>query len=185
MKKSKKSVVFLILIFLAGLSLLLYPSLSDYWNSFHATAVIASYKQEVSDMDKKEALRRYQEALYYNLTLAERGTAYALSEEERAKYNSVLDVSGTGIMGFVEIPIIDVCLPIYHGTDEGILQIAVGHLDWSSLPVGGESSHCVLCGHRGLPSSRLFTDLDKLSTGDVFTITICCLVLSLSLASTI
>ncbi|MBR6407768.1 MAG: class C sortase [Clostridia bacterium] len=172
MKKSKKSVIVLIFVFFAGLSLLLYPSVANYWNSSHTTSAIASYAMEVSGMDDEEVLRMFQDALDYNQALAARGTSYNLTEKERVLYNSLLDVSSTGIMGYIEIPILRVSLPIYHGTDEGVLQIAVGHLDWSSLPVGGESSSCVLCGHRGLPSSKLFTDLDKLEEGDIFMISV-------------
>ena len=172
MKKSKKSVIVLIFVFFAGLSLLLYPSVANYWNSSHTTSAIASYAMEVSGMDDEEVLRMFQDALDYNQDLAARGTSYNLTEKERVLYNSLLDVSSTGIMGYIEIPILRVSLPIYHGTDEGVLQIAVGHLDWSSLPVGGESSSCVLCGHRGLPSSKLFTDLDKLEEGDIFMISV-------------
>ena len=100
--------------------------------------------------------------------LAENGTSYVLSEEQKNVYDQILDIGGTGIMGYIEIPVIGVTLPIYHGTSEGVLQIAVGHLEWTSLPVGGESSHSVVSGHRGLPSARLFTDLDELVVGDVF-----------------
>ncbi len=98
----------------------------------------------------------------------ERSAEFTLSEEQYAEYLELLNVSGLGIMGYIEIPEISVRLPVYHGTDESVLQIAVGHLEWSSLPVGGESSHCVLSGHRALPSAKLFTDLDKLREGDIF-----------------
>lgn len=172
MKKGKTTVILLFFVFLAGLSLLLYPSLANYWNSFHATSVISSYAMEVSEMEDEDSLRMFQDALDYNQALAAHGTAYFLTDEEQQQYNSLLNISGSGIMGYVEIPILGVSLPIYHGTDEDVLQIAVGHLDWSSLPVGGESSHSILCGHRGLPSSKLFTDLDKLVEGDVFVVSI-------------
>ena len=92
-------------------------------------------------------------------------TASSLSEEQKAEYESLLDISGQGVMGYIEIPEIDVSLPIYHGTEDPVLQVAIGHLEWSSLPVGGESTHCVLSGHRGLPSAKLFTNLDKLRRG--------------------
>ena len=104
----------------------------------------------------------------YNQTLAERGTSFVLSDAQKAAYEKQLDVSGVGIMGYIEIPQLGVSLPIYHGTEESVLQVAVGHMEWSSLPVGGTSSHCVLSGHRGLPSAKLFTDLDKLQEGDIF-----------------
>ncbi|MBQ1188425.1 MAG: class C sortase [Peptococcaceae bacterium] len=93
-----------------------------------------------------------------------------LTEEEKEIYEKTLDVSGTGIMGYIEIDSIDVSLPIYHGTEDSVLQIAVGHLDWSSLPVGGAGTHCVMSGHRGLPSAKLFTHLDELVEGDTFVV---------------
>ena len=110
----------------------------------------------------------WQDAASYNQSLLTRSNTYLLSDEQKAEYDRLLDVSGLGVMGYIEIPEIDVSLPIYHGTGESVLQIAVGHLEWSSLPVGGESTHCVLSGHRGLPSAKLFTNLDKLQEGDTF-----------------
>lgn len=103
----------------------------------------------------------------YNRSLTERHNSFLLSDEQRAEYESLLNVGGTGVMGYIEVPAIDVTLPVYHGTDESVLQVAIGHLDWTSLPVGGEGSHCVVSGHRGLPSARLFTDLDKVEIGDL------------------
>lgn len=171
MKKKFDGVTFLlILILLAGLSLLLYPSFSDYWNSFHQTRAIASYAEEVANLDDDKYEQLWNDARDYNTSLLTRDNAYLLSEEQRQEYESLLDISGLGIMGYIEIPSINVSLPIYHGTEESVLQIAVGHLDWTSLPVGGESTHCVLSGHRGLPSAKLFTNLDKLAEGDVFLI---------------
>ena len=160
----------LILVFFAGLSLLLYPSLSDYWNSFHASQAVATYSEEVRNLnaDKYDCLIR--EAREYNAALPGRYKAFFLSESDRSTYNALLDVNGTGVMGYIEIPTIQISLPIYHGTEDEVLQIAVGHLDWSSLPVGGEGTHCVLSGHRGLPSAKLFTNLDKLVVGDKFVI---------------
>ena len=119
-------------------------------------------------MDDDQYAHLWNDAWDYNSRLVGRPNDYVLTEEQKAEYDSILDVGGLGIMGYIEIPTIGVTLPIYHGTDEAVLQIAVGHLEWTSLPVGGESSHCVVSGHRGLPSARLFTDLDKLGTGDLF-----------------
>ena len=167
-KKGKFITIFLFLILLVGLSLLLYPTVSDYWNSFHQSRAIASYAEQVAQLDENQYDEIWSAAADYNASLAERSNAYILSDEQKAAYEQLLNVSGTGIMGYIEIPSIDCSLPIYHGTDEGVLQIAVGHLEWTSLPVGGAGSHCVLSGHRGLPSARLFTDLDKLAVGDVF-----------------
>lgn len=160
--------ILLVLIFLLGLSLLLYPSVSDYWNSKHQTRAIAVYSEEVSGLDKEQYQALWAGAAAYNASLRERDNAYLLTEEQKAAYEQLLNVSGLGIMGYIEIPSIDCSLPIYHGTEESVLQIAIGHLEWSSLPVGGESTHCVLSGHRGLPSAKLFTNLDKLQEGDVF-----------------
>lgn len=166
--KKNFTTLILLLILLMGLSLLLYPTVSDYWNSFHQSRAIASYAEAVADMDDDLYERMWQEAVAYNKKLAEDGTNWHLSEEEQKEYESILDVSGTGIMGYIEIPEIKVSLPIYHGVDEGILQVAIGHIPGTSLPVGGEGSHCVVSGHRGLPSAKLFTDLDRLAEGDIF-----------------
>ena len=162
------STILLVFILLIGLSLLLYPSVSDYWNSFHQTRAIATYAENVANLDNNQYDQLWEDARAYNQALPFRSNPYYLSEEQRAEYESLLDVSGLGVMGYIEIPEIDVSLPIYHGTEESVLQVAVGHLDWTSLPVGGESTHCVLSGHRGLPSAKLFTNLDKLREGDTF-----------------
>ena len=168
--KRKLSTMLLILVFFAGLSLLLYPSLSDYWNSFHASQAVATYSEEVRNLNADKYDRLIREAREYNAALPGRYKAFFLSESDRGTYNALLDVNGTGVMGYIEIPTIQISLPIYHGTEDEVLQIAVGHLDWSSLPVGGEGTHCVLSGHRGLPSAKLFTNLDKLVAGDKFVI---------------
>ena len=167
-KTNNLTTIVLILMLLAGLSLLLYPSVSDYWNSFHSSRAINTYTENVASMNEAQYEEMWSAAWEYNRTLAERSTGFALTEEQKAEYEKLLNVSGLGIMGYIEIPELSVSLPIYHGTDESVLQIAVGHLEWSSLPVGGESSHCVISGHRGLPSAKLFTNLDKLQVGDVF-----------------
>ena len=168
MKKSVVSTVILILVFFLGLSLVLYPSVSDYWNSLHQSRAIATYAEEVSGLDTGRYEQLWAEAVDYNRTLRDRDNAFLLSETQKAAYDGLLNVGGNGVMGYIEIPTIGVSLPIYHGTDEGVLQIAVGHIEWTSLPVGGESSHCVISGHRGLPSAKLFTNLDKLVVGDTF-----------------
>lgn len=167
-KNNNWTTAFLVLLLLAGVSLLLYPSLSDYWNSMHQTRAIASYAETVSQLDTAQYDEMWKAAQNYNRSLAQRETAFALTDEQKAAYESLLDVSGLGVMGYIEIPEIDCSLPIYHGTEESVLQVAVGHLEWSNLPVGGEGTHCVLSGHRGLPSAKLFTNLDKLAVGDTF-----------------
>ena len=167
-KKGNFTTLLLILVLLAGLSLLLYPPVSDYWNSFHKTRAIAAYAEEVANLNQDQYDEIWAAAESYNASLTDRVNAYLLSDAQKEEYQQLLNVSGLGVMGYIEIPSIDCSLPIYHGTEESVLQIAVGHLDWSSLPVGGESTHCVLSGHRGLPSAKLFTNLDKLREGDIF-----------------
>lgn len=166
--KNNRSTILLILILLIGLSLMLYPSFADWWNSFHSSRSIASYVEQVANIDDAQYEELWDAAWDYNQSLLHRPNDFLLSDEQQEIYKSLLDIGGNGIMGYIEIPMIDVMLPIYHGTKESVLQIAVGHLDWTSLPVGGAGSHCVVSGHRGLPSARLFTDLDKLKVGDVF-----------------
>ncbi len=168
MKKGRLSTILLILVFLAGLSLLLYPTVSDYWNSFHQSKTIAKYAEDVANLDDSTYEKLWTDAQKYNEELLQKKTRYDLSAEERAEYEKLLDVSGNGIIGYIEIPLISCALPIYHGTDESVLQVAVGHIEGSSLPVGGTGTHCVISGHRGLPSAKLFTDLDKLSVSDEF-----------------
>ena len=162
------STIVLVILLLIGLSLLLYPTVSDYWNSFHQTRAIATYAENVAALDNASYDAIWDAARQYNRNLLSRSNSFLLSEEQKAEYESLLDISGQGVMGYIEIPEIDVSLPIYHGTEDPVLQVAVGHLEWTSLPVGGESTHCVLSGHRGLPSAKLFTDLDKLREGDTF-----------------
>ena len=171
MKKKKSNyfiTVILILTLLAGLSLLLYPSVSDYWNSFHQSQAISQYSEKVKNLDKEMRKKMWEDAQSYNQRMKGQNKDYTLSEEEKAEYESMLNVDSNGIMGYVEIPKINCSLPIYHGTTASVLQTAIGHLEWTSLPVGGESTHCVLSGHRGLPSAKLFTNLDKLNEGDIF-----------------
>ena len=167
-KISNLITVFLVLILLAGLSLLLYPTFSDWWNSYHQTKAIASYAADVANLSNEDYEKIWKAATEYNASLSERNSDYTLTEEQKSQYEQLLNVSGDGIMGYIEIPSINCSLPIYHGTQESVLQIAVGHIEWSSLPVGGASSHCVVSGHRGLPSAKLFTNLDELSKGDTF-----------------
>ncbi|MBQ5327987.1 MAG: class C sortase [Oscillospiraceae bacterium] len=163
-----KTNLLLILILIAGLSLLIYPSFSDYWNSFTQSQVIVDYTKQIDNLDEEKYDRILSEARAYNEKLIGRRNPYLLSDEQKAEYDELLDISGIGIMGYIEIPAINCTLPVYHGTDDSVLQIAVGHLEWSSLPVGGKGTHCVLSGHRGLPSAKLFTDLDKVVVGDIF-----------------
>lgn len=153
---------------LAGIGMMLYPSVSDWWNSMHQSRAIAIYQAAVSDNSVEANQQLWDAAVAYNQSLPRDGSRFTLTDEQRERYEQTLDVTGTGIMGYVEVPKISVSLPIYHGTEDAILQTAIGHIPGSSLPVGGAGTHCVISGHRGLPSARLFTDIDQLREGDVF-----------------
>ena len=172
MKKKHISTIIIALIFLVGLGFLLYPTVSNLWNRAHQSRAIATYTKQVEKLDDSQNKEMLKAARKYNKSLLKKSDHWKLSKKDKKKYESLLDVSGTGIMGYIEVPKIDCSLPIYHGTDEGALQIAIGHLEGSSLPVGGKSTHCVLSGHRGLPSARLFTDLDQMEEGDVFVLNV-------------
>ncbi len=163
--------IILVVILLAGVAILLYPSVSDWWNSMHATRAIAGYVTAVQDLSADEREQILEAAKAYNESLPN-GVDFELTEEEYEQYKSILDITGTGIMGYVQISAIGVNLPIYHTVEESVLQIAVGHIPGSSLPVGGKRTHSVLSGHRGLPSAKLFSDLDQMSEGDTFTVNV-------------
>lgn len=161
----------LIILLLVGLFLVLYPTVSNYWNSFHQSKAVASYLQEVENLDesKKDSLR--EEARVYNEKLPQNVTpSLQVSEEDKILYNETFKVSKSGIMAYIEIPKLNTTLPIYHGTDETVLQVAIGHIPGTSFPICGKGSHAVVSGHRGLPSARLFTDIDHLVEGDIFLI---------------
>lgn len=166
--KKNLSTIILILVFLTGLSLLLYPTVSDYWNSFHQSRAIATYASEVAALDDDAYDEMWAAAQDYNQRLAKRENPLMQSEEDLEEYETLLNLNGTGVMGYIEIPELKVSLPVYHGVDEGVLQIAVGHILGTSLPTGGKGTHSVLSGHRGLPSAKLFTNLDQLREGDIF-----------------
>ena len=172
MKRKHISTIFIILIFLVGLGFISYPTVSNLWNQAHQSRAIATYSKQVEKLDDSENKKMLKAARKYNKSLLKKSDHWKLSKKDKKKYESLLDVSGTGIMGYIEVPKIDCSLPIYHGTDEGALQIAIGHLEGSSLPVGGKNTHCVLSGHRVLPSARLFTDLDQMEEGDIFILNI-------------
>lgn len=174
MKWLKKNgvTIFLILVMLIGAGIMAYPTFADWWNSFHQSRAVASYVQTVEQMDTAEYDRILREAEDYNRRVAQTGTMWSMTEEDRADYERQLVVEGSDIMGYIDIEKVHIHLPIYHGTDEAVLQVAIGHLEDTSLPIGGASSHCVLSGHRGLPSAKLFTDIDQLTEGDVFVLTV-------------
>lgn len=171
-KKVSLSTIILIVILLVGLSVMLYPTVSDYWNSFHQTRAIANYDAVVAEMDETDYEALFAEAERYNERLRELGAPFSQSDQLAGTYNRVLNVTGNGIIGYISINKIGVELPIYHGTSDSVLNVAAGHLEGSSLPIGGESRHSVLSAHRGLPSAKLFTDLDRMEVGDRFTITV-------------
>ena len=166
--RKKGSTILLILIFVVGLGIFAYPKVADKWNSYHSSRAIMAYNDVVSGMSDEEYERLISAAEEYNRNVLTRSNPYTPTDEELAEYYTLLDVAGNGVMGYIEIPFINVSLPVYHGTSESVLQIAVGHLEWTSLPVGGASTHAVLSGHRGLPSAELFTHLDRLVEGDRF-----------------
>jgi len=170
MKKNRSNII-LILIFLVGLSVMLYPTVSDYINQKNQSRAVASYSEEVENLSDVDYQAYFDAADDYNRRLAETPDAF-YRPEEVSGYTDTLDVSGTGIMGYITIPKIGVELPVYHGTSDGVLQVAAGHLEGSSLPVGGAGTHAVISAHRGLPSAKLFTNLDELEVGDTFTITV-------------
>lgn len=176
MGKRKKRFSFgnfiLVLMLLVGLGLLIYPSFSDYWNSFHQTRAISRYVESVSRIDTSKYDAIMESARVYNAVLNTGEFRWFLTEEQKEAYNAELSVDDYSAMGYITIDKIHVQLPIYHGTSESVLQTSIGHIEWSSLPTGGEGTHCVFSGHRGLPSARLFTDLDKLNETDIFQLSV-------------
>lgn len=161
------------LMFLAGFLILAYPTISDQWNTYRQSRLISSYEETVSTMEEEDFSEEWEKARAFNDTLKENniyGDVFAgdAEEIEDTEYWSVLNVAGDGVMGYLSIPKINVKLSIYHGTSVDVLQTGVGHLDGTKLPIGGESTNCVLSAHRGLPSARLFTDIDQLEKGDRF-----------------
>ncbi len=168
MMKKHLPTVALALVFLLGSGLLLYPSVSDYWNSLHQSKAIAGYVQSVATTAKERQEQLLAQAREYNRGIRENGVCFTLSKNALREYRDTLKLDDSGIIVTIEIRSIGCSLPIYHGTDEAVLQVAAGHLAGSSLPVGGEGTHCVLSGHRGLPSAKLFSDLNRLEAGDTF-----------------
>ena len=155
-----------------GLGIIAYPTFSDWWNSYHQTRAIATYVSAVEDTNPEVIAAMMADARAYNDKLAQTGNRFNMTDAERTEYQSLLNLMGNGVMGYIQISSINVDYPIYHGMDESVLQVAIGHLEGTSLPIGGDTTHSVVSGHRGLPSARLFTDLDKLVAGDTFTITV-------------
>lgn len=170
-KSDKLSTVLWVIMLFVGLSVMLYPSFSNWWNKRVQSRVVAGYQQAVAMMDTKQLDRIMEEARKYNTKLKDVTSPFSAGSKLPGYY-SVLDITGTGIIGYISIPCINVELPIYHGTSAEVLNIAAGHLEGSSFPIDGTDVHAVISAHRGLPAAKLFTDLDKLVVGDIFTITI-------------
>lgn len=169
--KEHLSTIILVLILVVGLSLLLYPTFADWWNDLHQTKAIAIYDEVMANMSDEDYSHLFDAAMEYNRALAQ--LEYPLMYfKDVPGYEELLNVTGNGVMGYITIEKIGVQLPVYHGTGESVLQIAVGHVEGSSLPTGGAGTHCVLSAHRGLPSARLFTDLDKMEVGDTFVLNV-------------
>lgn len=162
------STIILCITFITGLSLLLYPTVSNYWNSQHQTQAVVDYTERIERMDDSEKLNEVDRAKGYNSSLVDNGRRFSPSKQEDDLYRGILSTDDNGMMGYITIPELRLKLAIYHGVDESVLQVGIGHIEGSSLPVGGDSTHCVISGHRGLPSAKLFTDIDKLVIGDVF-----------------
>ncbi|MCD8221683.1 MAG: class C sortase [Clostridiales bacterium] len=178
-KKKRKAggilaTLLLVVVFLVGVGVLLYPTFSDWWNARVQSRAVATYDALADALDEKDYTEYFEAARAYNNRLYDVGTAQALASPELVDegYWDLLDIAGTGIMGYVTIDKIDVQLPIYHGTDAAVLQVGAGHMEGTSLPIGGESTHSVISAHTGLPSALLFTHLDRLTEGDIFTVTI-------------
>lgn len=169
MRKHITTIILVVILF-AGLSLLLYPSFSDYWNSMHQSRAVAAYAETVANINDDDYEQLWSAAEQYNQELSMSGMIWSMSDAQTRQYDKLLRIDDSGMMAYIEIPKINCSLPIYHGIEESVLQTSIGHLAGTSLPVGGESTHCVLSGHRGLPSAKLFTDLDKLAEGDEFLI---------------
>lgn len=171
-RKVSVSTIVVSIILVIGLGIMAYPSISDWWNSYHQSRAIQSYVQTVAETDPKVIKKMLDDANAYNKRLLKNDNRYNMTDEQRTEYNSLLNLDGTGMMGYVNIPSIGVNLPVYHGVDETHLQVAVGHIEGSSLPVGGKGTHTVVSAHRGLPSAKLFSELDRLTEGDIFTFTV-------------
>ena len=170
MKKNKIGILLVLMLFV-GVCGLLYPSVSQYWNSKTQTRAVENYREILDSLQPEDYDAFFEEAENYNAKLNELN--FPLTDYHRLKgYNDILDLSGTGIMGYISIPKLGVELPLYHGISAEVLNVACGHLEGTSLPVGGENTHCVLSAHRGLPHAKLFTELDKMEVGDTFTITV-------------
>jgi len=171
-RKVSISTVVMTVILVIGLGIIAYPTFSDWWNSYHQSQAIANYVEAVEETDPKKLDAMLQAAQKYNASLADNANRLSMTDKERDEYNALLNLTGNGLIGYVQIPSIGVNLPVYHGVDETHLQVAIGHIEGTSLPIGGKGTHAAVSGHRGLPSAKLFSDLDKLTEGDTFAFTV-------------
>ena len=169
--RKHRTAILLTLGFLVGICILLYPAISDYWNSKTQSRAIVDYESVLKDMDKEDYAAIFNTANAYNQALAELGNPL-INHTQIPGYTEALRISESNMMAYLKIERIGVELPIYHGTSDEVLNKGVGHLEGSSLPVGGENTHCVMSAHRGLPSAKLFTDLDRMEKGDTFQIVV-------------
>ncbi len=160
----------LVVLLVAGIGLLSYPTISNLWNQAHTSRAVAVYEDAIQEIDTAAIEEELEKARTYNEKLLAAPDKDLFALENAEEYESILNMNGNGVMGYVEIPSISTTLTIYHGTEESVLQIAAGHLEWTSLPIGGEGTHSVISGHTGLPSAKLFTDLDQLKEKDIFQI---------------
>ena len=172
MKRKIANILFGIL-FLIGFGILIYPTVSDQWNTYRQNQLISSYENQVSDLTEEDFTDQWKKAEAFNSTLTHNnlyGDAFGEDEKDirTTEYWKVLNVAGDGVLGYLSIPKINIKLAVYHGTADDVLQTGVGHLNGTKLPIGGENTHCVLAAHRGLPSARLFTDIDQMKKGDMF-----------------
>ena len=170
--KKNKTTILLVLAMIVGTALIAYPTFANWWNNIHQSRAVAAYVQSVEKMNTEDYDQVIREAEEYNRRLTETGVLWTMTDDERAEYQRQLKIESTDIMGYIDIEKAKIHLPVYHGTEDSILQVAIGHIEGTSLPVGGKGTHCVVSGHRGLPSAKLFTDIDKLVEGDVFTLTV-------------
>ncbi|MCR5664346.1 MAG: class C sortase [Oscillospiraceae bacterium] len=171
-KKKKRIGIFPFIIFLLGAGILLYPTVSNYYNVVHQSNAIVEYAENLAAMDNEFIQEMWARAIEHNEQLYAAQLGEELPEDALQHYDEILRVTENGMMGYIDVPKVKIHLPIYHGTSEPVLQKGVGHLEWSSFPVGGENTHTVLTGHTGLPSARLFTDLDQVEVGDLLLIQI-------------
>ena len=171
-KKKKIGTIILIIICFVGLCALLYPTVANYWNANLRSRDLNDYVAELANVSEEDYQKYWQEAIQFNEDMKAASYPFTLPGDLQERYEQCLNINGSGIMGYIEVPKIDVSLPLYHGTSNSVLSIAIGHLEWTSLPTGGEGTHCCVSGHRGLASAKLFTDLDRLREGDQFTLNI-------------